>query len=51
MRAACITVFSVAVHGAVQPISPIMPARTSVPQAPCSTWPMISRVKSSTLRP
>ena len=39
MSAACITRFSVAVHGAVQPISPIMPARTSVPQAPCSTWP------------
>ena len=51
ISAACITRFSVSVHGAWQPISPIMPARTSVPQAPCRIWPIISSAKSSTGRP
>src|SRR5580704_17824994 len=51
ISAACITRFSVSVHGAEQPISPIMPARTSVPQAPCRIWPIISWAKSSTARP
>ena len=49
--AARITRFSVSVHGAEQPISPIIPARTSVPQAPCRIWPIISWAKSSTARP
>jgi hypothetical protein len=50
MNAPCITRFSVSVQGAWQPISPIMPAQTSVPQAPSWIWPIISAAKSSTVR-
>ena len=50
MNAPRITRFSVSVHGDWQPISPIMPAQTSVPQAPSWIWPIISAAKSSTAR-